>query len=151
VQLATPLLCPNQVARPPPTDPPPLSPPHPTDTRQSTLSQLSIPAADLKPLLQRPAATESDLLAWAASKVAAHPARDAAAPHAARIARLRRALGAAAAWQRPASPLELLLLRVGALVAGARVQAASVAELQAMPEYAVAAAALAARWVFMCV
>jgi hypothetical protein len=108
------------------------------------MSALSIPSGELQPLLARPSTSECDVLAWAQSKVAAHPAKDAAAPHLDRIARLRRSLGAASrSWQQPRSPLDLLLLRVGGTALAARLAVLPEAALEGLPEYALAAAELA--------
>lgn len=117
---------------------------NPTATAaQSTMGALSIPAGELQPLLARPSTSESDVLAWAAAKLAAHPAAAAAAPHLERVSRLRRALGAAAAgWPAPASPLELLLARSGQQAAAVRLSSLSRAQLEGTPEYALAMAAL---------
>jgi len=109
------------------------------------MDQLSIPASDLQSVLRRPHCSAADILAWAAARVASHPAKEAAAPHADRLLRLRNLVGAAAPWQHPGSPLELLLLRVGAGTAAAQLQAMPADQLRALPQYAAAAAALARR------
>lgn len=126
----------------------PWPPPRPRLTRararaQAAASQLSIPAGELAALQQRPVWSEDDVLAWAQPRVAEHPAKAAAAPHADRIARLRQLQARAARWRAPSSPLELLLLRVGAAVEASRLAAMTEEQLRALPEFEVAAAALA--------
>ncbi|GBF99771.1 hypothetical protein Rsub_12399 [Raphidocelis subcapitata] len=110
---------------------------------KAAAGQLSIPQGELAALQQRPAWSAEDVLAWAAARVAAHPATAAAAPHADRISRLRQLQARAAPWSAPRSPLELLLLRVGAGVEAARLAALSEERLRELPEFEVAAAALA--------